>query len=401
MTEQQMQALLARENTPMYVFDIPVLRERVQALRQRLPAGVSLCYAMKANPFVVGALSDAVERFEVCSPGEYQICRKLNLPTGKLVISGVYKSQKDTWDMVSRHPDMTFTAESLSQFQLLHQTAEQAGKKLRLLLRLTSGNQFGMEEGTLKELIRRREDFPNLELCGIQYFSGTQKHSIRRLTKELDRLARLLEQLEAEYGYRAQELEFGPGFPVYYFQADEFDEDAFLGAFSPLLEPLSRRVKVTLELGRSIAACCGTYLTRVVDTKTNQGQHYAILDGGINHLVYYGQTMAMKLPHYKLLPRRKGEAENWNLCGALCTVNDILVKQLPVPPLEPGDVFAFEQTGAYSMTEGISLFLSRDLPQVVFRMENGQFQTVRSQIPTYPMNTPEHTKETKNHGNPD
>ena len=46
----------------------------------------------------------------------------------------------------------------------------------------------------------------------------------------------------------------------------------------------------------------------------------------------------------------------------LCTINDILVKRLPLGGLEIGDVLVFEQAGAYCMTEGIALFLSRDLP---------------------------------------
>ena len=35
---------------------------------------------------------------------------------------------------------------------------------------------------------------------------------------------------------------------------------------------------IVLELGRSIAADCGTYLTSVVDAKTTSGQNYAIID---------------------------------------------------------------------------------------------------------------------------
>lgn len=95
-----------------------------------------------------------------------------------------------------------------------------------------------------------------------------------------------------------------------------------------MLMNLRCKAHITLELGRSIAASCGTYLTRVVDVKHNKGQNYAILDGGIHHLVYYGQRMAMQLPPHKLYPPRLGEAQPWNLCGSLCTVNDILVKQL-------------------------------------------------------------------------
>ena len=63
---------------------------------------------------------------------------------------------------------------------------------------------------------------------------------------------------------------------------------------------------------------------------------------------------------------------DWNLFGSLCTVNDILVKQMPVRNLTVGDVIVFENTGAYSTTEGIALFLSRDLPKILLRKEDGR-----------------------------
>ena len=36
-----------------------------------------------------------------------------------------------------------------------------------------------------------------------------------------------IEKLYEKYGFEAQELEFGPGLPVYYFQNNEFDEEAW------------------------------------------------------------------------------------------------------------------------------------------------------------------------------
>ena len=33
--------------------------------------------------------------------------------------------------------------------------------------------------------------------------------------------------------------------------------------------------------------------------------NYVIVDGGINHLVYYGQTMAMRIPYYEVYPKRE------------------------------------------------------------------------------------------------
>lgn len=388
MTQLQLEQLLGEHQTPLYVFDLGALRRRVDSLRARLPEGVALCYAMKANPFVVKALEGSVDRFEVCSPGEYRICRALELPTEQLVISGVHKAREDTEEMVSRFPEMTYTVESAEQYFLLSLCARKHKKKLRVLLRLSSGNQFGLDESLLRELIRDRAQTPWLHIAGIQLYSGTQKHSLRKLTRELTRLSDLMTDMEQTYGFRAEELEFGPGFPVAYFQGEDFDEDAFLASFSELLRPLLDRVHVTLELGRSIAACCGTYVTRVADAKTNKKERYAILDGGIHHLVYFGQSMAMKLPHFQLLPPREGEEVPWNLCGSLCTVNDLLVKQLPVADLNIGDVFAFERAGAYSMTEGASLFLSRDLPGVVFLHEDGHFEAVRDHLPTWTINQP-------------
>lgn len=392
MTEQQLNGLLNAYPTPCYVFDLGALNRRVEYLKAKLAGRADLCYAMKANAFLTGELVNTVERFEVCSPGEYHICQRLGIPAEKLVISGVYKAPADVEDMVGNQPNMGwYTAESVEQFRLLHEAAQRHNRKIRVLLRLTSGSQFGLDKEELTQIVAHREEYPLIHLSGVQYFSGTQKHTTRRLKKELDKLALLLETLEQEFDYQAEELEFGAGFPVYYFQGEEFDEETFLDEFAALLEPLSQKWNITIELGRSIAASCGTYLTSVVDTKTNKGQNYAILDGGMNHLVYFGQTMAMKVPHYQLLPvRENSDPQPWNLCGSLCTTNDLIVKQLPVSNLQKGDVFAFENTGAYCMTEGISLFLSRDLPSVVLVKADGTAQLVRQQVPTYPLNTPQY-----------
>ena len=57
-----------------------------------------------------------------------------------------------------------------------------------------------------------------------------------------------------------------------YFADDaEQDEEVLVQAAQQLAQ-LSFAGTLTLELGRSIAAGCGTYLTRVVDVKENRGK---------------------------------------------------------------------------------------------------------------------------------
>ena len=400
MTDEQIHTLTTQYGTPLYVFDINVLRRRIAYLRNSLP-GVRLCFAVKANPFLLQELRGFADRFEVCSPGEAEICNRAHIPAAQQVISGVYKTPSVMEKMIAQgNGPRLFTVESVRQVRLLSGLAEQYRKPINVLLRLTSGNQFGMEEQEIVQLVQEREEYPLVCIRGIQFFSGTQKTSLKRLRRELEAVDTFVCALQETCGFTVQELEFGPGFPVNYFQGQAFDEDAFLAGFSGLLAGLRCGARVTLELGRSIAASCGSYLTRVVDIKQNRGQNYAIVDGGMHQMVYYGQSMAMQHPQCRIYPPRSGDAENWNLCGSLCTVNDILVKQLPVAGLKCGDVFAFGNTGAYCMTEGISLFLSRALPRIVLLRAEGAPLLVREALPTDRINT-SHYERMNHHGKAD
>ena len=74
---------------------------------------------MKANPFLVGPLGEAVEQFEVCSPGEFRICEREQLPMERLVISGVNKEPEDILRIVKNCQGRgIFTIESLRQMEL-------------------------------------------------------------------------------------------------------------------------------------------------------------------------------------------------------------------------------------------------------------------------------------------
>lgn len=381
--------LLTNVKTPFYVFDINVLKDRVLYLKSMLPSNVSLCYAMKANPFIVKELDGVVEKFEVCSFGEYKVCDELNVTKERLVISGVYKDEESIREIMASKNVGFYTVESLNQLMLLDKISKEKEQKIDVLLRLTSGNQFGIVEAELEDIIRNKDTYSFLNIRGIEYFSGTQKTNIKRIEHEVAYLDDYVLHLKNDLGYEPEILEFGAGFSIEYFEVEsKFNEEEYLNNVKSLLENMNYKGSITLELGRSIAASCGTYFTKVVDTKTNKEGNFAILDGGMHQLVYYGQMMAMKRPKLEIIPKRENEAEEeWNLCGALCTINDLIVKKMPIKGLKVGDIFAFKNTGAYSMTEGISLFLSRDLPSVVF-LKDDNIEVVREHVNTYSLNMP-------------
>ena len=382
--------LINEVSTPFYVFDIDVLRERIDYLNSMMPENVHLCYAMKANPFVVKEIDEIIEKYEICSYGEWNIAKKMGVSDSKMVISGVYKDEISIEDILNNYKNgEVFTIESLNQIELLNKLTKEKKKVINIILRLTSGNQFGMCEEEIIEILENRAKYEYLNIMGIQYFSGTQKKLSKRIIKELEYVDEFVLNLKNNLGFVVEELEFGPSFPVVYFETEQdFDEQTYLMEIADKIKNMKYQGHITMELGRSIVASCGSYYTKVVDKKINKEGNFAILDGGMNHLVYYGQMMAMKKPMLDILPKREDKIlENWNLVGSLCTINDLIVKQLPVSNLEIGDIFVFKNTGAYSMTEGISLFLSRDLPKVVF-VQGGEMKIVRENINTYKFNMP-------------
>jgi diaminopimelate decarboxylase len=79
------------------------------------------------------------------------------------------------------------------------------------------------------------------------------------------------------------------------------------------------------------------------------------------------------------------EEKNWAIYGSLCTMNDVLCRNFP-GTIGLGDRVVFFKTGAYSFYEGMSLFLSHELPAVVLYGEKDGFIPAREQIQCYIFN---------------
>ena len=197
-----------------------------------------------------------------------------------------------------------------------------------------------------------------------------------------------IQKLEEKEGFVSQELEFGPGLGVPYFTKDDFEEDEkLLDAFTEIFKE-ERPYEVIFEMGRFLTASCGYYLTKIMDQKINDAVNVCIVDGGINHVNYYGQNMAMKTPILSYFPQHELEEKEteWTVYGSLCTVADILLKKLVLKDARVGDYLVFHNIGAYSVTEGIYLFLSRKMPAIYLYSEEKGAELVRDQLETWTLN---------------
>lgn len=393
--------------TPSYIFDTDELCARIDAIQQILGCGVTVCYAMKANPFLISVLDKKLDKFEVCSPGEFAICEKEGINREKIVLSGVNKEKKDILYTMKTGAVGIYTVESLNQLELINSCAVECGIKVKVLIRVTSGNQFGINERQVYEIADRKDELKGIIIEGIQCYSGTQKKKLSQIESEVVWLQAIAHTCEAEHGVKLNEIEYGPGLSVDYFVTDkcdamntDFDE---LKEFAAMIKEMSEKFNVTLEMGRYIAATCGVLISRIADMKMNDTTRYAIIDSGINHINYYGQAMAMKKPRCEFIPMEYTEefadgvdhdgevysqgVQPYNICGSLCTVGDVIVKNLELKDAKIGDMIAFYNIGAYSVTEGIYLFLSRRMPAIVMYSKKNGYRVIRKPIETFLINS--------------
>lgn len=387
MNSEALQDIAASFATPVFIFDADEFGRRAKNVKSAI-GGASLCYSIKANPFLLACLPEEIDRVEVCSPGELAICRRVGVDPSTVVYSGVNKGSEDIAEAIEYGAEL-LTAESLRQLGLINAAALAAGKRVRVALRLTSGNQFGMDSENLKRAVAEKGSYEGVDIVAIHYYSGTQKKKLAVVEKELAELEELAEELEKRFGLSGISLEYGPGLPADYFGDDPEGRDmAVLAEAGAMIAAVAARRSVTVEFGRFLASPCGTYLTAAADIKNNNGENFVICDGGINHLKYYGQTMAMQTPPITLLGDHGEKTEDYTLCGSLCTTADILVRKATLPALSVGDVLAFGRCGAYSVTEGIGLFLSRQLPRIVLHSERGGNRLLRDFYGTDILNSP-------------
>lgn len=388
MQQKVIQEIRNNCHSSFYVFWIDKLYERMALIRQELGQDIGVCYAMKANSFLVESLSDNADFFEVCSPGEYEICHLRGINPDKIIISGVNKTMASMERIISlSNGKGIFTIESPLHYEILREITSSKNIHIKVLLRLSSNNQFGMDYDTVFEVLNKINSDDNIEFYGIHYYSGTQKR-LSKIETELEMLDNLGEAITVKYGIKPQVLEYGPGLSVSYFESDKSVlPQEQLSELKKSLDKIRFYDKINIEMGRFIVSECGSFVTNVIDIKKNFDVNYCILDGGIHQLNYYGQLMGMKIPVIKAVTHKQAANVKYNLCGSLCTVSDVLVKDAVLPELEIGDYLIFEKCGAYSVTEGMSLFLSRDLPEVYSYSESKGIELLRHTYETYQLNT--------------
>lgn len=337
--------------------------EHIQMLRRSLGGSVKIAYAMKANPWLARAAADAADYIEVCSPAELAICRERQISSEQLIVDGIWQSDlllEDALKMGVRR----FAVESYPQLEQLLSLSR--GRPLSVLLRVTSGNQFGMDRKELQACLKVFGR--DTRLKGLQYYPGTQRQDPRRVRRDLACLQEWIADCE-RLGAPLEEIQFGAGIGVPYFQGESpQDYSALLDVVSEWIHGIGTHCQITYEAGRLIAASCGIYVTEVFAQRRRENRRFLFCSGGTNHLRYYGGILGIRNPLLRgLCAAPTGVGEPMTVCGPLCSEGDILVRECHTldSGITAGDRIVFFGAGAYSATESPNLFLGLAFPRIL------------------------------------
>ncbi|MBD5450897.1 MAG: hypothetical protein HDR28_12305 [Lachnospiraceae bacterium] len=368
--------------TPFFLLNENRLKENVDFLKKKAGADFAVCFSVKANPWYAVKAAENADYVEVCSHGEWELCKKQGISAARIIVGGIYKSNEELKELVEARPHR-ISIESMQQLKQVDKHASASGIGADILLRISSGNQFGMDPDLVIDILKHQDRFPALRFKGIHFYSGTQKRQEKEIEKDIDLIESVVKQAKGNF----TEIEYGPGVGVSLFQNHDSDEyKSLFFALLNRLQALEGQFRIVLECGRLLTADTGIYVTEIVDKKINNGRTYYIVDGGIHHLQYYGQIKGQYTPFiYTGKDNEMTGEKEVTICGALCTANDVLVRSVHLPEKNPGDRLVFMNAGAYCVTEGISLFLSRDLPGIVMEKQH-ELAVLRNHIPSYPLN---------------
>ncbi len=394
-------ALAAAHGTPLYVYDLDLVAARVRALRDALPAGCDVAYAVKANPSLAVVATIAAEGadVDVSSIGELEAARRAGVPGGRTVVTGPGKVDALLDAAVARGV-RAVVVESPGELRRLERAAERAGTRCAVLLRLPAheGQSFGMAWEDAVESGRRAAASPWLEPLGVHAFGVSAELDARVLLDHVERTGEAARRLAAAAGFPLRLVDAGGGLGIPY--ADDATP-LDLGALGEGLANLLRRwqadaalrdVRLLLEPGRFMVGPAGAYVARVVDVKRLHGRHVATLDGGINHLLapaLVGRTHRLRLvanpagrPAAGRTAERLADARPLvpvDIVGPLCTGLDVLARPDAFPEPRPGDLVVTLDVGAYGFTQSMPWFLSHPGPAEV-AVRAGRSRLIRPRL---------------------
>jgi diaminopimelate decarboxylase len=374
--DAQCQALAEVHGTPCFAYSAAAAAEQFSSLRRVLPERARIAYAVKANPHpdLLQRFAALGASFDCASIGELERVEALRLPPGRTFFAGPGKREAELRKALELGVRVQAEGfEDLARINALATRETAVNLRVHPAFDIDEGNRiiggsgpsaFGVDEEDVPALLERAARLAHVRIRGLHVFAASNQRDASKLKAIHGAVLDLAKRLHEAHGLAFGQIDLGGGLGVPYAPTEApLDVAAFGHGLSDLL---ARHAwfegELILEPGRFLAGPCGVYLARVVRIKESRGTRFAILEGGINHLIrplLTGQPFPVKAVG------KGGGTVDYTLAGPLCTSLDRL-GEVRLPELAAGDLLAFGTAGAYGLNEGMTHFLSHPVPPEVW-----------------------------------
>lgn len=364
--------------TPFYAYDRSLMQARVHELRQVLPAGVKLHYAMKANPMpaLVGFMAGLVDGIDVASSGELKVA--LDADANPLEVSFAGPGKRDAELRQAVASGVLINVESFREVVALETISRELSLPARVAVRVNpdfelkgSGmkmgggpKQFGVDVELIPELLAKIGQ-AGLAFEGFHLFAGSQNLRPEAICEAQQKSYELAVRLAQHAPSPVRFLNLGGGFGIPYFPGEQRLDLTTIGA--NLTEIVQRtktelpEASIVIELGRYLVGEAGVYVSRIVDRKISRGQVYLVADGGLHHHLSasgnFGQVVRKNYPVTIGNKVDSPDRETASVVGPLCTPLDLLADKMQLPMARVGDLVVVFQSGAYGASASPQGFL--------------------------------------------
>ncbi len=386
-----LESLAKKFGTPLYVYSADQMVERLGLFQSAFADRDHLvCYAVKANSAlaVLKLLAERGAGFDIVSGGELERV-KIAAPDAvkRVVFSGVGKTAAEI-DAALEAEILEFNVESEAELELLAARARRAKRKARFALRvnpdvfaethpyISTGlreHKFGIEIGRALGIYKKAAPEKWLEAHGVSVHIGSQIRSADPFGAAMERVARLVKQLQSA-GIPLRAVDAGGGLGIDY-HGGSFDAAAKVREYATALKRAldGFEGKLLLEPGRFLVAQAGALVSRVLQVKRNGTKTFVITDAAMNDLI----RPALYQAHHEIVPvrRRAGKVRMVDVVGPVCETGDFFARDRELKPVKAGDLVALLDAGAYGMAQS-SNYNSRPRPAEAL-VEGGRAKLIR------------------------
>lgn len=396
--------LARRFGTPLYVMDEALIRQRCRQFTEAFRAtGLKFQVAYASKAFCVMAMCRIVAEeglsLDVVSDGELYTALKAGFPAQRIHFHGNNKTPQEI-EMALDADIGCFVVDNFVELGLLNALAAERKKTAKILLRVTPGvsahtheyistgqqdSKFGfdMASGAAYRAVEEAAKLAHFEILGVHSHIGSQIFEVEGFRMAVEKVASFAAEVRSGLGIAFAVVNLGGGFGIRYVEGDkplpvaEYVQaiaDSVKANFAVHDYPVP---EIWIEPGRSIVGDAGTTLYTVGTYKDIPGiRKYVAVDGGMTD----NPRPALYESRYEaMLANRAAERhdeEVVSIAGKCCESGDMLIWDLPLPKVEPGDLLAVSCTGAYNYAMSSNYNRIRR-PAVVFVKDGHADEVVR------------------------